>query len=507
MDIRVVVAIVLQYDSNYQNVIKWGNPALAQRQSRKNKGPSSNTVELFKLHLGDIPQDEKPSLPHELSHKKAISDYLHEFGKTNQILRIIVPAEFDDRAKDTMRKCLYDAELTSSKKSTKVEFTTEPEAAAIYCMRNLRGQNELIPINASYMVVDCGGGTVDLTTRKLLEHNKLGEITERTGDFCGGSYVDQEFLKFLSDDEKFGESTINLLRENNYGQLQYMIQQFCQKLKFHFTGSQNDFDSFEFDIEEICPVLKQYCKDDVKDKMEENDWIIEINFEDLKSMFDPVVEKIIRLIRGQLDSIDSSNDKCSAIFLVGGFSESKYLQLRVREEFETLVLPIIVPKQPIAAIVRGACDYGLEMSTIVDRTLKYTYGIRIVRDRKAGDPKSQRVPGSRNSTYVFDRLVTRGARVGVDQKISEIYIPHEPYITELTFLIYKTTKLNAKYCNEPGVTYHGELVIDLPDVYLGLNREVEFSLIFGKMELIAEAKNVQNKRVYNTRIELNFKNK
>ncbi|CAB5295765.1 unnamed protein product [Rhizophagus irregularis] len=80
---------VLQYDSNYQNVIKWGNPALAQRQSRKNKGPSSNTVELFKLHLGDIPQDEKPSLPHELSHKKAISDYLHEFGKTNQILRIM----------------------------------------------------------------------------------------------------------------------------------------------------------------------------------------------------------------------------------------------------------------------------------------------------------------------------------------------------------------------------------------------------------------------------------
>ena len=64
------------------------------------------------------------------------------------------------------------------------------------------------------MVVDCGGITVDLTTRKLLQHNKFSKIIERTRDFCGGSYVDREFLKFLS--RKLGESTINLLRENNY---------------------------------------------------------------------------------------------------------------------------------------------------------------------------------------------------------------------------------------------------------------------------------------------------
>jgi hypothetical protein len=76
---------VLQYDSNYQNVIKWGNTALAQRQSRRSKDLSSSktAVELFKLHLGNIPQNEKPPLPHQLSHEKAISDYLRELGKTN----------------------------------------------------------------------------------------------------------------------------------------------------------------------------------------------------------------------------------------------------------------------------------------------------------------------------------------------------------------------------------------------------------------------------------------
>ena len=52
--------------------------------------------------------------------------------------------------------------------------------------------------------------------------------------------------------------------------MQYMIQQFCRQLKFDFTGNRNDSDSFEFDIEETCPVLKQYCKDDIKEELENN---------------------------------------------------------------------------------------------------------------------------------------------------------------------------------------------------------------------------------------------
>ncbi|GES81273.1 hypothetical protein GLOIN_2v1834676 [Rhizophagus clarus] len=126
------------------------------------------------------------------------------------------------------------------------------------------------------MVVDCGGGTVDLTTRKLFKHSK---IIERTGDFVVDLTSTENLLNFLVEIQS-GLNLSNL----------------------------------------ICPVLKQYCNDHIEEEMEENDWIIDINFEDLKSM------------------------------------------------------------QPIAAIVRGACDYGIEMSTIVDRTLKYTYGVKIKRD-------------------------------------------------------------------------------------------------------------------------------
>ena len=72
---------VLQYDEYHEDVISWGAKALScepSRRDRNNKQPKP--VELFKLHLGDVPEEEKPKLPEELTPIKAITDYLREIG-------------------------------------------------------------------------------------------------------------------------------------------------------------------------------------------------------------------------------------------------------------------------------------------------------------------------------------------------------------------------------------------------------------------------------------------
>lgn len=68
---------VLQYDSNL-NLVNWGFPALARepRSRRKNKNSEYKLVELFKLHLSDIPDYQKPVLPYGLDYRKAIKDFL-----------------------------------------------------------------------------------------------------------------------------------------------------------------------------------------------------------------------------------------------------------------------------------------------------------------------------------------------------------------------------------------------------------------------------------------------
>lgn len=96
------------------------------------------------------------------------------------------------------------------------------------------------------MIVDSGADAVDVITQTLLNYNKLGDIIGRIEDLCGGNSVDKEFLKFLG--RKVGQSAINLLEENCYGQLQYMIKDFCNNCKFRFTGQDRNF-RYEMDFE------------------------------------------------------------------------------------------------------------------------------------------------------------------------------------------------------------------------------------------------------------------
>ena len=93
----------------------------------------------------------------------------------------------------------------------------------------------ILIILANFLVVNCGENFVDLTTHQLLPNERLGEKTIRTSGLCGGSYIDKEFIAFIG--EKVGPSAIQMLRENNYGQLQYMVREFCTRVKYIFTGN------------------------------------------------------------------------------------------------------------------------------------------------------------------------------------------------------------------------------------------------------------------------------
>ncbi|CAG8480448.1 3807_t:CDS:2 [Acaulospora colombiana] len=497
---RFKTPTVLMYDETLR-LKEWGYPALAERPTRRRNASSIRPVELFKLCLGNSAR--KPKLPDGLDYKRAISDYLHEIGvklKTSlknswpllefyrQVLLVLtVPAEFDNNAISIMRECALKADLIDTKDSPNLIFTTEPEAAAVYCMNSLKEHDLEIGM-------DCGGGTVDLTTRKLLAGGKLSEKTERIGDYCGGSFVDQEFLNFLG--KKVGDYAIKLVEENHYGQLQYMVQEFCRRVKIPFSEDPGAYKPFELDLEEVCPVLMQYVKGEEKEAMEEDGWVVIINFNDVKEMFDPVVNKIIRLIRRQLNS----SEGCSAMFLVGGFSESKYLQSKIRSEFNSEVPNISVPTHPISAIVKGAVRFGLRQETIVDRVLKWTYGTDVCRTWLPTDPVERKMRSDR--IVVFSRLATKGTRVEVDDKVYGIYTPSSIFQTKMGLDLYVTDKENAEFCDESGVKLLGKFCIDLP--FSGEERIVFYTLRFGTVEIQATAINYNTGEKYETTFELDI---
>ncbi|CAB4476998.1 unnamed protein product [Rhizophagus irregularis] len=181
---------VINYDDSCANVMSWGLSALATKPRGRSLRPSSKPIELFKLHLL---KRGTTSLPDALNYKDVIKDYLKELGNyirrrvkshwhsldfdSQVIIVITVPAEFDDNAIETMSECAIGANLVKEENIERnLKFTTEPEAAAINSISSLRNEY-LLKSGDLFMVVDCGGGTVDLTTRELLDEDKLSEIT------------------------------------------------------------------------------------------------------------------------------------------------------------------------------------------------------------------------------------------------------------------------------------------------------------------------------------------
>lgn len=245
--------------------------------------------------------------------------------------------------------------------------------------------------------------------------------------------------------------------------------------------------------------------------MEDDEWLIRFDYETIKSMFDPIVARILRMIRAQLNN---SREKCSAMFLVGGFSQSKYLQKRIKKEFQGRVDNISVPTNPIAAISYGAAIYGLSLNNsdnmrnmdglkciINSRVLKFTYGIEVLSLWRPGDPIEKRI--GRNATLRFLTVAKRGTEAKVDEEFTvDELSPCCSCQTSGVFEIYYTREYEGKYCDDSGMKLLGKLRIDLPNVELGLDRSVTFKLAFGRMEITATAKNDRNGQNYQANFEI-----
>ncbi|CAJ0829911.1 10296_t:CDS:1 [Entrophospora sp. SA101] len=213
--------------------------------------------------------------------------------------------------------------------------------------------------------------------------------------------------------------------------------------------------------------------------------------------------------------LKNSNNNITAMFLVGGFSQSKYLQKRIKDKFIPQVPNISVPVRSIVAVCRGATLYGLSMYNndnlnsnnnfkfVIDsRVLRYSYGIIGYPMWKEGDPPHRRDSDGRMRKFI--QMAPRGKVVKINEESSTTFVPISAENESIRFEIYHSKNNDEIYSDEPGMKKLGELIISLPDKHLGTNRPVLFSLCFGKMEITARAINQLNGLNCETKFRLEF---
>ena len=141
------------------------------------------------------------------------------------------------------------------------------------------------------------------------------------------------------------------------------------------------------------------------------------------------------------------------ILLVGGFSESKYVQERVKLELASLGLQVIIPGNGGLAVLKGAAMMGFTPKCITERKAAYTYGFATAEPFEEGaHPEHLKIvhDGKARCGNVFHKMISKDqilkpghtAYFLARDTFTQSDIKHQSIITK----IYRSNRANPKYC-------------------------------------------------------------
>ncbi|KAL8947831.1 MAG: hypothetical protein Q9222_005928 [Ikaeria aurantiellina] len=352
----------IAYHSADRTLYSWGY----------NISPLSRKIKWFKLSL-EVDEDVL-ELPFGLTSVDVIYDFLAAIQKhvmatlvrrmdsvlvqqASILFALTVPAIWSDSA----RRRTQDAAIkTEMGKDMPPQIFSEPECAAIHALKDLNDIGSL-RCNDRLLVCDAGGGTVDIITYEVVQIRPLsiGECTVGTGDYCGSTFVDREFERFLTRRMGSQYNAISPLHK------QQIIKNFeATKMAFRDEPGQEVFHVSLPPVGDIESIGVQSGN-------------LPITRVEMRALFDPIVDRVISLISGQAAAVSSVD----LIILVGGFGESEYLYQRVLGWAKTTSIRVLQPREASTAIVRGAVMKGLETigipRTKIARRARRWYGVTV----------------------------------------------------------------------------------------------------------------------------------
>ena len=393
----------------------------------------------------------------------------------------------------------------------KLSLALEPESAAIYSQENIIEQIKGDPSTAAikrptkYMVIDIGGGTVDITTHFEVEGGIVVQNIP-TGNAWGGTEVNKAFSKLLENDLN-DPSFQNFLKHGNYSQQKAILN----KMFYIEFESQKVLFGRELINEILITLPKKFVTFFQKELaagingMEYDDdmdtlWISNEVIE--SKLFGPAVDGIIE---STLSAIEDSEHKVDTFYLVGGFGGCKYIHRKVSAAIENaysskgLDVHVVVPVTPHLAVATGAVMWHQNKGKVKGRCVDATYGIgtSIPFDPEQHDEHYRYYDSAwehNRCKDVFDVFIEKGELAKNDEVITLDLCPFSHEDTQVHISIYCTTEPGVQYVKDKdgkkAVTKIGQLVIDVPNPdNLPLHeRLVDVSMDFSGTEIKAKAK-------------------
>ncbi|KAJ3476512.1 hypothetical protein NLG97_g9107 [Lecanicillium saksenae] len=416
------IPTVLYYDQ-YQKVVGWGPDIADALAPTGYPKPGVQKVEWFKLQLmlsGNTYIDpiNLPPLPPGKSEIDVAADYLFKlrqamraalqkalgevFNREERNIRyyLTVPAIWNDAGKAATRAAAIQAGFLRDENDNRLTLVSEPEAAALFCSKtgllNLK-------VHDAVLIVDCGGGTVDLIAYEVEEENPftVAECTAGSGDSCGSTALNRNFSNILR--TKIRKMKLPDGSKTAGRVYAKCIMDFENRIKADFRNNGQKW-AVDVGIEAEFPEAG----------IEEG--YMTFTNEEILQCFEPVVNRILELVRNQIIAIQAQNRTLQNILVVGGFGASEYLfqqiKLHVPPQFQSKV---VRPMDSVAAIVKGAVTAGISERIITHRIARRHYLMGTLQPFKEGyHPEAYRVPsldGKDRCKFTRQIFVQRGQKV------------------------------------------------------------------------------------------------
>ncbi|KAF9817090.1 hypothetical protein IEO21_03672 [Rhodonia placenta] len=296
-----------------------------------------------------------------------------------------------------------------------LHFVTEGEAGLHFCLQS--GLiTESVKNGHSVIIVDAGGGTVDLSTYRFVSVSPM-TVEEIVAPDC----IIQ------------GSTTVNV-RAHAFLQ---------EKLKSSAYGNEEDIKTM---LEYFQTSTKPIFKDDKETSyirfgsMSCNDRAVGIRRgqlavegDNVASFFQPAIDAIVNAVREQQQAApDTSRPKM--VLLVGGFAASPWLFSRLQSASHGMGLNISRPDRHTSkAVAEGAVSFYLDNWVSV-RVARVTYGVKCSIQYTPSAPDhaqrsstiSQRPSGKQLIPGHFSVLLAKGTRTREDEQVARAYRREAP---------------------------------------------------------------------------------
>ncbi|XP_047227050.1 heat shock 70 kDa protein 12A-like isoform X2 [Girardinichthys multiradiatus] len=400
---------------------------------------------------------------------------------------LTVPAIWDVSAKQFMREAATQAGIVTEETQDKLVIALEPEAASVWCKKlpsdgfisENHSKNSLDQRpGIQYILVDCGGGTIDITVHKILKGGALKELNKPSGNYLGGQNVDRKFKQFLRE----------IFCEEVWEEYERKYPRELQKIMYDFTILKQ----VDEDVQISCPfnlamlAQKNNEMENYFDSVQGASWkegAINISRDKLRSFFYESLQGITECLR----DVFKKDLSIEYILLVGGYAESKILRQHINDQFSEQC-GILCPFRPQEAILRGAVEFGRNPKIVKSRKSGFTYGLAVLKrfdESKHMGKEKYRADGKEWCKNVFKKLVEEGEDLGWDETREHVLDAVDPDQTEMSVRFFRTERKDPGYVDDWGVDEVGSLKVKLCDPKRSRERKVKVEIKFGSTEITA----------------------